>query len=122
MYAVWEEVVHVGAVLTGRLSPGLANILRHPLGPTPRQLQRWLEMGLLNPHRRQDGNSYARSWDECEQQRAIDLARLVRIGIDARRAAAMLDDATNFKNGGRYIQLDDGHITIWMRSPDRVDT
>lgn len=65
---------------TGARVPSLARLLARPGAPTYRQLERWVDMGLLYPSGRVPvpGTRSRWTWPESEQVVACGMARLIR--------------------------------------------
>lgn len=104
---------------SGRDTPGLRAILDHPQGPTLRQLDYWVRVGLVTPRRTGEGARARVSFPLEAQQRAIDMARLYRAGFRADAAARVLDEARQFTNGSRTVELPGG-ISVWVQPLARV--
>lgn len=67
--------------VNGARTPSLARLLTLPGAPTYRQIERWVDAGLLYPTGRPPGPPGTRNrwtWPESEQWVAVGMARLIR--------------------------------------------
>ena len=66
--------------ITGTQSPGLAEILNAPGGPSYRMIEYWVTKGYLRPEPL-PGERAMWSWPPEEQRVAIAMGRLVAVGL-----------------------------------------
>jgi len=68
--------------VTGTQSPGLAEILNAPGGPSYRQIEYWVDKGYLRPEGAgNEGDRAMWSWPPAEQRVAVAMGRLVADGL-----------------------------------------
>jgi len=68
--------------ITGTQSPGLAEILAAPGGPSYRMIEYWVNKGYLRPEwAGNEGDRAMWSWPPEEQRVAIAMGRLVAVGL-----------------------------------------
>ena len=109
-------------VASGRLTPGLNDIIQHPLGPTLRQLDYWVSHGWIKTVRRGEKRAYGNAFPEDQLHKAVAMARLVRIGFVAKDASHLLDTAGVNADGSVEIEFAEAGVRIELLPYGRVDT
>ena len=102
--------------ITGTQSPGLAEILNAPGGPSYRNIEYWVDKGYLRPDLAEiDGDRAMWSWPPAEQRVAIAMGRLVAAGLRPDAAERVARHPT-----GGPVVLAPGVIISLFPLPDSV--
>lgn len=110
------------AVASGAHTPGLRDIIDHPLGPTLRQLDYWVSNGWIKTVRRGERRAYGNAFPEPQARKAVAMARLVRIGFVAKDAAYLLDVSGVNEDGSAEIEFAEAGVRIELLPYGRVVT